>query len=273
MNRKGITLIELLVALTISGILVAGVYRTFVSQQHTYTVQDQVVDMQQNVRLAINRMTRELRMAGFGGGGVNGWITTEFFNHGAMYGAFNNVVNPGADATSVTVVEGYQTLIPTTMSAPAGPPSNSIFVNDVSGFDTGAKKYISINGVESHQIAQIIGNEIRFPGWDKLTNDHQAGEPVYLVMAITYSIGPFEGKSCLLRDDHLGSGLQPVVENVESIEFRNPDGSIPLNPNSACMQVAITVRTDKPDAELAKGGDGFRRRTLTTNIQLRNLAF
>ena len=63
MNRKGITLIELLVALTISGILVAGVYRTFVSQQHTYTVQEQVVDMQQNVRLAINRMTRELRMA------------------------------------------------------------------------------------------------------------------------------------------------------------------------------------------------------------------
>ena len=66
MNRKGITLIELLVALTISGMLVAGLYRTFVSQQHTFTVQEQVVDMQQNVRLAINRMTRELRMAGFG---------------------------------------------------------------------------------------------------------------------------------------------------------------------------------------------------------------
>ncbi|MGZ4027144.1 MAG: PilW family protein, partial [Flavisolibacter sp.] len=44
MNRKGITLIELLVALTMSGIMIAGAYKTFVSQQHTYAVQDQVVD-------------------------------------------------------------------------------------------------------------------------------------------------------------------------------------------------------------------------------------
>ena len=39
MNRKGITLIELLVALSVSGILIAGVYKTFVSQQHTFAVQ------------------------------------------------------------------------------------------------------------------------------------------------------------------------------------------------------------------------------------------
>ena len=66
MKQKGLTLIELLVAMTITGILGAGIYRTFVGQQHTYEVQDQVVDMQQNVRMAISRMTRELRMGGFG---------------------------------------------------------------------------------------------------------------------------------------------------------------------------------------------------------------
>jgi hypothetical protein len=107
---------------------------------------------------------------------------------------------------------------------------------------------------------------------DKLTNDHLAGEPVYLVQAITYSIGPFEGKSCLLRDDNLGLGPQPVAENVESIQFRNPDGSIPLNPNSACMQVAITVTTDMADPDYKAGG-GHRKRTLTSNIQMRNLVF
>jgi type IV pilus assembly protein PilW len=273
MNRKGITLIELLVALTISGILVGGVYRTFVSQQHTYTVQEQVVDMQQNVRLAINRMTRELRMAGFGGGGVNGWTSTEFFNHGAMYGAFNNVVNPGADATSVTVVEGYQTLIPTTMSVIASSGDKSIFVNDASSFDTGAKKYISINGVESHQITQIIGNEIRFPGWDKLTNDHQAGEPVYLVMAITYSHG-VPGDP-LMRNDHLGGGDQPVAENIYSLQFAYLDanGNPTANPPDIRMiQLNIIARTDKTDPDYKVDG-GYRRRTLTTNIQLRNLAF
>ena len=270
MNRKGMTLIELLVALTISGILVAGVYRTFISQQHTYTVQDQVVDMQQNVRLAINRMTRELRMAGFGK------MDATFFGHGGMYGTFSNVVNPGGDDHSVTIVVGYQTLIPTTMSLNATTGSNSIFLNDVSGFDTGTKKYISINGVESHRIQQIIGKEIQFPGWDKLTNDHQAGEPVYLVMAITYSIGPFEGKSCLLRDDHLGSGPQPVAENIENLQFAyfDANGNSTANPPDIRMiQLNLIARTDKTDPELAKVGDGVRRRTLTTNIQLRNLAF
>ena len=283
MNRKGITLIELLVALTISGILVAGVYRTFISQQHTYTVQEQVVDMQQNVRLAINRMTREIRMANFGrqvDKNPDNTYNTTFFDHGAMYGTFSNVVNPGVD--SVTIVAGYQTLIPTTLSLNAASGSNSIFVNDVSSFDTAIKKYISINGWESHQISTIIGNEIKFPGTDKLTKDHLQGERLYLVMAITYSIGPFEGKSCLLRDDHLGAGPQPVAENIENLQFAYFDDASPPNqlvlpiadPNIIRMiQVTIIARTDKTDSELAKAGDGFRRRTLTTNIQLRNLAF
>ena len=278
MNRKGMTLIELLVALSISGILVAGVYRTFVSQQHTYTVQEQVVDMQQNVRLAINRMTREIRMAGFGK------MDATFFGHGAMYGTFSNVVNPGVDDHSVTIVAGYQTLIPTTMSLNATTGDSSIFLNDVSGFDTGVKQYISINGLECHRIQQIIGKEIKFAGWDKLTNNHLAGdntptnpgEPVYLVMAITYSIGPFEGKSCLLRDDHLGSGPQPVAENIDDLQFAyfDANGNSTANPPDIRMiQLNLIARTDKTDPELAKVGDGFRRRTLTSNIQLRNLAF
>jgi len=286
MNRKGITLIELLVALTISGILVAGVYRTFVSQQHTYTVQEQVVDMQQNFRLAINRMTREIRMANFGkqlyvnAGRTYGdplYYNDDFFKKGgAMYGTFSNVVNPGVD--SVTIVAGYQTLIPTTMSLNATSGSNSIFVNDVSSFDTGTNQYISINGLESHRIISIdvANKELQFPVWDTLTNAHQLGEPVFLVMAITYSIGAFEGKSALLRDDNLGLGPQPVAENIESLQFLyfDKDGNPTANPpNIRMIQLTIVAITDKPDPELAKAGDGLRRRTLTTNIQLRNLLF
>jgi hypothetical protein len=189
---------------------------------------------------------------------------------------FTTVVNPGGGGTSVTVIEGYQTLIPTTLSVNAGPPANSIFVNDVSGFDTGAKRYISINGLESHRIVSIVGNQLQFPGWDTLTNEHQAGEPVYLLMAITYSIGPFEGKSCLLRDDHLGGGLQPVAENIENLQFAyfDANGNPTANPpDTRMIQVNIVAKTDRTDPELAKAGDGFRRRTLTSNIQLRNLLF
>jgi len=64
-KNKGVTLIELLIALVVSGIFIASLYRVFISQQKIYTVQDQVADMQQNIRGAIDRMTKEIRMAGY----------------------------------------------------------------------------------------------------------------------------------------------------------------------------------------------------------------
>jgi prepilin-type N-terminal cleavage/methylation domain-containing protein len=64
LNRKGITLIELLVALALGALLVGGTYRLFVSQNRAYTVQDQVVDIQQNIRGAMEILVRDLRMTG-----------------------------------------------------------------------------------------------------------------------------------------------------------------------------------------------------------------
>ena len=59
---RGVTLIELLVSLVVSSILVAALYRAFVGQQKTYAVQEEVADLQQNAKVAINRMMRDIRM-------------------------------------------------------------------------------------------------------------------------------------------------------------------------------------------------------------------
>jgi len=64
-NKKGITLIELLVALVIGGIIIGGIYRLFVDQTKAYTVQDQVVEVQQNVRSGMEILLRDFRMTGF----------------------------------------------------------------------------------------------------------------------------------------------------------------------------------------------------------------
>jgi prepilin-type N-terminal cleavage/methylation domain-containing protein len=64
-NKKGITLIELLIALVIAAITLAGVYRVFISQTRTYAIQDQVVEVQQSVRGAMDIISRDLRMTGF----------------------------------------------------------------------------------------------------------------------------------------------------------------------------------------------------------------
>lgn len=63
-NDKGVTLIELLVVLVIAGMVVAGFYRIFIAQSKAYAVQDQVAEVQQNVRNAMEILVRDLSMAG-----------------------------------------------------------------------------------------------------------------------------------------------------------------------------------------------------------------
>ena len=65
LDKRGVTLIELLVAFVICALVIAGVYRIFIAQTKAYTIQDQVVEVQQNIRNAMEMMVRDIRMAGF----------------------------------------------------------------------------------------------------------------------------------------------------------------------------------------------------------------
>jgi len=65
LSNRGFTLIELLVALAISGVIMTGVYSAFKSQQDSYLAQDQVAEIQQNIRAGLYIMARDIRMAGY----------------------------------------------------------------------------------------------------------------------------------------------------------------------------------------------------------------
>jgi prepilin-type N-terminal cleavage/methylation domain-containing protein len=78
-DRRGITLIELLVGLVICAIVIAAIYRVFTAQSNAYVVQDQVVEIQQNIRSAMEIMVRDLRMAGFDYDNLNSLVRIEDF--------------------------------------------------------------------------------------------------------------------------------------------------------------------------------------------------
>lgn len=65
LSSEGFTLVELLITMLVSGIIMAGVYTAYLSQQQLYTAQEQVVEMQQNIRAAMDMITRGIRMAGY----------------------------------------------------------------------------------------------------------------------------------------------------------------------------------------------------------------
>jgi type IV pilus assembly protein PilW len=263
-QNKGITLIELLVALVISGILVAAIYRTFLGQQKTYTVQEQVVDMQQNVRALINRMMREVRMAGFGNVSMVLPVTT-----GGK--TFNNVVNLDTPAA------GALTIVSATRSATLTgiPAANQVTVNsltDAQGntlFDLGDRKYVSIGGVESYTITNIAGTTLTLSG--NLTYYHQVNTPVFAIRAISYQVAA----GTLLRDENTGQALadRSLADNIETLQFGylDADGNPTANPlDIRIVQVTLRARTNDSDPEYKSDG-GYRKRTIASNIRLRNM--
>jgi type IV pilus assembly protein PilW len=76
-NDRGYTLMELMVAIAIGMIVMASVATTFTSQTRAYSAQEQINQMEQNARGALDIMSRELKMAGYkpNGGSVTGVVS------------------------------------------------------------------------------------------------------------------------------------------------------------------------------------------------------
>lgn len=64
-NEEGFTLIEIVIGLAISLILMGVAVSIFNVQRKSYSTQEQITEMQQNVRAAMDMIIREIRMAGY----------------------------------------------------------------------------------------------------------------------------------------------------------------------------------------------------------------
>lgn len=257
LKKNGLTLIELLIALVVSTILTAVLYRVFIIHQKIYTVQDQVADMQQNVRIAMGQMTREIRMAGYGG------------NILAIFGSINgftNIITPASDAITVIFADEVGEL-----KQNASKGAQQLKVTNASIFNTDKKKYLCLNGLNNYVIHSVATDTITLTA--PLAEDHPIHQPVYLVKAVSYYIGLSGGKSALRRNENTGGGGQPLAENIENLELSYADakGEATANPQDIRMvKVTVTARTSRLDPDY-KGGDGYRRRTLSSNVKVRNL--
>jgi len=262
LNKKGMTLVELLIVLAVSSLLMAAIFGSFIHQQKSYAVQDQVIDMQQGLRAAIDRMTREIRMAGYGGD-----ILETFGN----VNTFSHTITPanGASADSITILVSDE-VAKLSQNAPAG--SSQLILSTSNVFDTSNKRYLCLQGQNNYLIQAVTGSTVTLTS--PLQEDHLVNESVGLVKAITYRIDP--ESTNLVRDENTGEGGQILAENVENIQLRYTlaSGAVvdsPATPEEVRMvSVSLTVRTKTPYTEYP--GDGYLRRVMTTGIEVRNLA-
>jgi type IV pilus assembly protein PilW len=66
-NQTGFSLVELMVAMTLSLVLLGGVIAMFVSSRKTYETTDQLSRLQETGRFALDMIVHDLRSAGYGG--------------------------------------------------------------------------------------------------------------------------------------------------------------------------------------------------------------
>jgi len=74
-NREnGFSLIELLVALAIFLIILAAITNAFITQRKTYDVQEQVTEMTQGARSAMDMLSTEIRQAGYNPANITNFV-------------------------------------------------------------------------------------------------------------------------------------------------------------------------------------------------------
>ena len=256
-KKNAVTVIELLIALMLSSILTAVLYRVFISHQKTYRVQDQVAEMQQNVRVALGQMTKEIRMAGYGGdmmsvfGSING---------------FTDIITPANNSITIILADEVGVL-----KQNAAKGSTQLKATNAKIFNPDKKKYLCLNGLNNYLVRSVTEDTIDLTA--PLAEGHPVNQPVYLVKAISYYLGLSGGKTVLRRNENTGGGGQPVADSIESLEFTYFDGGGDVTANPAdirMVKVAVTGKTNMSDPEY-KGGDGYRRRTLSSYITVRNM--
>jgi len=266
---RGVTLVELLVALVMSALLIAALYRTFLSQQKTYSVQEQVVDMQQNQRVSMMQMTREIRMSGFGS--ICDCDPPFVFGEGENQKRFDHVINPDSSLPgALTVIYATRELATVEAILPATGQIKVSQITDSLGntlFDLKDKRYISINGLECREISSIDTAEKWLTVKDGKTVYADTGVPVYGIRAISYMVKD----GTLLRDENTSEPSQ-ATHNLKITEFlyRNAGDEITANPDTIKRVMWTSeAKTEQPDPDLKTQG-GFRTRELHTSVGIRN---
>ncbi|MFN2436217.1 MAG: prepilin-type N-terminal cleavage/methylation domain-containing protein [Desulfotignum sp.] len=288
----GFTLIEILVALLITSILVTAIYRFFIGQHHAYTVQDQVIEMEQNARAAMDMIRRDLRMAGYHAMG------NELLNHLSDFVPPSFIpaypVNVNLDAnpkiskgggTGPDVITFLSVLPtgnnPTTLSTAVSEGSDQISVNltatrtdnqynigDIIHIGTGSE-YAAIKGISGNTLT-IDTHPADDGGNRGVSQNYAAGTPIGEIYVVSYAVFNEDNDSSYDRHDPghpvlkrkaNGGGFQPVAENITDMRLRHV--------GSGEIEVVLSSRTHRPDHRF-QTNDGYRTYTARAKINARN---
>lgn len=270
-SQRGLTLVEIMVAMTVSLILLAGVGQIYLSSKQTYRVHDGVSRIQENGRFAIEFLANDLRMADFWGcTGAISEINNDVVGGGGIdigLGGINGTDNDGYNNSDTLVLQGAYgsgiVIEPPFMNTNAAAlhisTQNGLAQGDivmVSDCQTGDIFQISNNNPNTSGTAvHNTGNAVS-PGniTGNLSKTYSSGE-IYRVRSVRYYLaaGSNSGEPALFRDNGVSDlELADGVENMQ-IEYGEDTDSpgtsgygtanyyVPL-PNVSDVERVVSIR-------------------------------
>lgn len=116
-SQQGLSLVELLVAMAIGLVLLAGIYQAFFSSTTTYESQQGSSRIQENGRFAISVMSKEIRLAGYLGCLSNPTTLKNTLNNS---GTFFNNFSVGIEGFEATSTSAWDRALPAALISPLG---------------------------------------------------------------------------------------------------------------------------------------------------------
>ena len=137
--QSGLTLIELMIAMTISSVLMVGISNIYSSSKQAYKINDEYSILQENARLAFRFLTQDIRMAGYLGcawsTGDNVDSTLDTDNLTADQEAFVNGFGTGLEGYEANGTGANTTLDLNAPTAGFNRTVNALFTGHIDGSD------------------------------------------------------------------------------------------------------------------------------------------
>ena len=238
--QHGLSMVELMVAITLGLILSAGIIQIFANSKQTYRVEEALSRVQESGRLALDFIANDVRMASYwgcqpnssniqndldsGGSGYIDYTSGEIDGVEGAASAPDSLTLRGADGTpglalqpnggggsySTSVATDLQVSVPNDLKA-----GDVVLVSDCTGGDifqiTGADP--SSGGIVGHAVSGgSPGNT------SQLSKAYQGGASIYYVHQITYHIAAgSDGQMALWRT--VNGADQEIVDDVTDLQI------------------------------------------------------
>jgi prepilin-type N-terminal cleavage/methylation domain-containing protein len=266
----GFSLVEVVISMAILGIIVGAGLSLYLSQQKQWLIQEQVADAQQNVRVTMDELVMNIRMAGCGDLPW-GMLAMELVDADPD----TLVIRHNPDECRANIARNVQ--------------SNTIHIReDPRCFEVGVRAYIwDYDGhVEWFTVGHIAWNEGK--GWYEVHGSKnfahvykKQNNPRTMVLQERryYIDHTTDGSHPVFMRAEDGLPAQVFAENIEDFQaaYVMKNGIVTTSPdtlhNVRALQLELRARTERQDPDWTDSdyGDGYRRRTLTTQVDARNL--